>query len=542
MARLRISPVAPATLTAALLLAGASQAQFDGPAPLAWRWVEATSASPSGTPAVDGDRVFVAVGGRVYALDRKTGNQLWRYPAGEPLTGSFRDGITFSGGKVYAVSEGRTLFALNADTGTLAWQHVSPAGIGGTPVVASDVVVFPLASTGLAGLKVSDGTEAWSVAPTPSRVFQNLDVSPTGVVFLTQNSIGTLDPLTGKFRWQQRLSRIRSTSSPRVFNDSIYFTSGTYVIALRSANGSLRWQRETTQQLPFGVAAGPDGVATVSENGRLFSYDLNGRPVNSRGFDLKLSAAAAPSFAGGFIAVPATSGALSLIDPKTGDIVWNYVIPGIPSSSASSTAGGLGDGGGMGPGSMGPPGFAPGGGGRGPGMGGGAQAAVTEPDDVVPAGPAIVAGNSLLILGRDGSLLCFDKEQGIDLVAPTARLLWPTPGEAVSPVPPAEYIIKLEDFASGINPESVKVTVNGTEFVHILERDGTLRLVIITGGANKAPAPGRATIVVTASDRLGNTSSTTFSLKIDPTIDRPLGSPPRAGAGGGAGGGGAFGP
>ncbi|HVL40028.1 MAG TPA: PQQ-binding-like beta-propeller repeat protein, partial [Fimbriimonadaceae bacterium] len=63
-------------LALALALLGASAvalAQFNGPAPLAWRWAQPTPVAPIGQPLVDGNTVIVAVGQRVHALDKDSG-------------------------------------------------------------------------------------------------------------------------------------------------------------------------------------------------------------------------------------------------------------------------------------------------------------------------------------------------------------------------------------------------------------------------------------------------------------------------------------
>ena len=58
-----------------LALSSGSWAQVDGPTPLAWRWAAPTSVAPSGAPTIVGETVYVAVGSRIYAMDRETGNQ-----------------------------------------------------------------------------------------------------------------------------------------------------------------------------------------------------------------------------------------------------------------------------------------------------------------------------------------------------------------------------------------------------------------------------------------------------------------------------------
>lgn len=536
----------------ALAATAVGLAQFDGPAPLAWRWSEATSASPSGTPAIDGERVIAAVGGRIYCLERDTGNLVWRYPAGEPLTGNFRTGAILSGRTLLAATDQRILYAINADNGQIIWQHTNTEPIIGAPTVSGGTVAFPTASGLLVGLGLNDGQPVWGgPVKLNERIFPNLTSTPTGIVALTSRSVITVDGNTGRPRWTQNFGSLSSSCVPVVYGDSIFVTSGTFVVALRSASGSVRWQQNTNEPLVPGVAAGPDGVIAVAQAQRAFIFDGAGRPVARRGFPISIKPGGTPSFAGRYALIPSAGGTLLMMDPRSGDTVWTYTIPAI-SRSQSSTVGGDGGGGLGGPGVGGPGGGGPGGrsGGGAPGFGGGgaaggAQSAALQPATVATAGPAVVAGNSLLVLAQDGSLLAFDKVAGVDLTPPSVKMLWPTAGDQVSPNPPAELVFKVEDFSSGINPATVKCTMNGQNFIITPDKDGIYRVLVLAGTQNKSLPLGRCVITISATDWLGNKADVSFVLQVDPAIDRPLGGPKPAdttgvggfGGGGGAGGG-----
>lgn len=534
-------PISYRLILAAGAVAAASVglSQFDGPAPLAWRWSESTSASPSGQPAVDGEKVIVGVGGRIYCLDRDTGNLVWRYPAGEPLSGNFRTGVVMTGRTIVAASDQRVVYAINADNGQILWQYTSSDPIIGSPATAGSAVAFPTASGQVVGLGLGDGQPLWGgPVKLNDRVLPNLAGTTTGIVAMTARSMVTLDPNTGRPRWTQAFGTISSLTKPVVYGDTIYLTSGTYVIGLRAATGSVRWQQNTLEPLIAGVAAGPEGVIAVGQAQKIFTFDISGRPTSRRGFPISIKPGGVPSWAGKFALVPSAGGTLLMVDPRTGETIWSYTIPAI--TRASATAGGGAEGGAGRPGGPGGAGGAgtPLGGGGG-GFGGGAQQQTEVPATVAAAGPAIVTGTSLMVLAQDGSLLSFDRIFGIDLTAPSVKMLWPTAGDQVSPNPPAELVFKIEDFTSGINAASVKITMNGQEAFVTPDKDGIFRLLVVAGSRNRSLPIGRLNVKVTAADWLGNVSETTFVLLVDPAIDRPLGGPrPPADAGGGAFGGG----
>jgi hypothetical protein len=348
----------------------------------------------------------------------------------------------------------------------------------------------------------------------------------------------TLDPNTGRPRWTQAFGTISSLTKPVVYGDTIYLTSGTFVIGLRAATGSVRWQNNTLEPLIAGVAAGPEGVVAVGQAQKIFTFDISGRPTSRRGFPISIKPGGVPSWAGKYALVPSAGGTLLMVDPRTGETVWSYTIPAIARQSSSGAGGTGGAEGGL----TRPGGSGAGGAGGAFGAGGAGAGAGQQPEGpstVATAGPAVVSGTSLMVLAQDGSLLSFDKVFGIDLTAPTVKMLWPTAGDQVSPNPPAELVFKIEDFTSGINPASVKVTLNGQEAFVTPDKDGIYRLLVVAGSRNRSLPIGRLNVKVTAADWLGNVSDTTFVLLVDPAIDRPLGGPrPPAGTTGGPGAGG----
>ena len=62
--------------------------------------------------------VFIGIGGAVLALDRSTGEEVWR----TPLKGSDFVNVVLEGGEVYAATKGE-LFSLDPATGRIRWQN-----------------------------------------------------------------------------------------------------------------------------------------------------------------------------------------------------------------------------------------------------------------------------------------------------------------------------------------------------------------------------------------------------------------------------------
>jgi hypothetical protein len=143
-------------------------------------------------------------------------------------------------------------------------------------------------------------------------------------------------------------------------------------------------------------------------------------------------------------------------------------------------------------------------------------------------------------MARDGSILNFDKNLGIDLTAPFVEMQWPGSGEVIWARPPLNFLFNIADFGSGLNSASVNVTINGRKYEHVLTPDGRLFVVIGNSAPNPPLSNGRQEIVVSASDWLGNEIKKTFVVVADVSLAPPGpnqggNTGPGAGAGGGRG-------
>lgn len=142
-----------------------------GEVELGWRLDDA--AFPQ-TPAVVDGRVFAATerrsGSVVVGLDAGSGEELWTYDAGAPLT-LWRPAV--ADGTLYFVDSGGTVHAVATDDGSEVWQRSLPREqpAAGAPVVADGAVVFGLGDLdlfrfgGLYALETDDGSTRWHRGP-----------------------------------------------------------------------------------------------------------------------------------------------------------------------------------------------------------------------------------------------------------------------------------------------------------------------------------------------------------------------------------------
>jgi outer membrane protein assembly factor BamB len=530
----------PLVSLAALALGGAAHADFDGPAPLAWRFLQPTTVAPSGAPLVVGDTVYSAIGGRVFAVDKATGNLKWRYPQLDPIPGSFRSAPIFKDGLILAAGDNKIVYAIDAASGQPRWSFNSPAPVTGQPVLIGDYFVYSQSDSKLTALDTSKGKAAWG-APLGvlDGIVGQIAVNGTDVlVFTTRGELRSINTLTQKTTWRRPFDSVPPGSVPVVYGDSIFVNSGTYLVALSAANGTPRWQLGTKLQLSFSPAVSADGILVVSNDGSLMMYDSARKPLMKQPIALGSLPVVQPTAAGSMFIVPTANGAINLVDPKKGTIDWSYVItPLADAVAANPNAAGNGN--------MPGGGGVPGGGGGGLGGGGQTTTTIEKPLWVQAAGPATIAGNTLLISAKDGSILAFDRDLGVDLTPPTVKLLFPNSGDQVSGQPPLVLVFKIDDEASGVKPSTISIEIDGEKYVSKREKDGNYSVRFSQTGENKLLSDGRKVITVTVSDWLQNQKVAKFALTIDNSL-RPIILPGTAnpnglpggngGLGGGAGG------
>lgn len=535
----------------AIALAPVAAAQFDGPAPLAWRFLQPTKVAPMGSPLVVENRVYQSVGGRVVCIDRETGNLRFRFPAVDPIPGVFRSSpVLASNGLIVAAGDNKIVYAFDPNTGDLKWSFNLPGGLFGQPVAVGKYVVCSQSDNKLVAIDVESGEAGWQ---NPFNVLDGISGQLAAyrnslLFFTNRNELMSLDVTSLKFDWRRPLAQVAPNSVPVVFGEDVFLVSGGYLVQINAASGVPRWQTPTGQTLALPPTVSAAGVLVISQDGKAMMFDPVARQqITKKPIELGTLAVARATAVGDKFIVPTTIGGLVLVDPAKGGLTWEYLIRpiGEPDTSDSNSANGR---------QGGPGGGLPGGGGGLPGGGGFGGGGGNQNDNankvvtIQPAATPVLAGSTLIVPAKDGTVLAFDRVTGVDLTGPKVEMQFPNPGDQVSGQPPLLLLFKIEDIASGIKTDTLKVTVDGQELEHKLERDGRVVVRFSQTGKNKALSNGRKDIVLTVTDWMGNITKKSYALTIDNTLppirlpgtqdpNQPGGFPGGGGRGKGSGGG-----
>jgi outer membrane protein assembly factor BamB len=179
---------------------------------------------PNSTPLLAGERLFVVTfTGQLSALDRASGQVLWRQELWKTHDGTFRD-----------------------------------VGYSGSPIAYRDTVILPLGGKGkaVAAFKQSDGSLAWKRQDFENAMSSPLLVSVDGqeqlVAFMVDHVIG-LNPLNGDLVWSHphKTDYAVNASTPIWADGNVLVVSSAYGTGARALKLERTGDRTTVRQLWF---------------------------------------------------------------------------------------------------------------------------------------------------------------------------------------------------------------------------------------------------------------------------------------------------
>jgi outer membrane protein assembly factor BamB len=153
-------------------------------------------------PVTDGKTIFLSsMDHRVYAIDSDL-KPIWAQPA--QLDASIIGSPAIADGKLYVGTVGGTVYALDAATGSILWEHTVNGIINDHLAVSTDRVFVGTVVDKVGkfyALSMEDGSELWTL-DTDSGIVAAPLVKDTAVIFVTENGTVRAVDLEGKALWQ----------------------------------------------------------------------------------------------------------------------------------------------------------------------------------------------------------------------------------------------------------------------------------------------------------------------------------------------------
>lgn len=484
----------------ALSLAGSAFGQFSGPAPLAWRWTQSTKISPGGSIVPVGNNLAVATGGRIYMVDQASGNGVWRYPAGAAIeSGTFTSGVTVVENMVVAAADNKIVYAVDVATGAPKWQYIASERVIGAPVAVGKFLALQLGDGSLMVIRQEDGTAVWENS---LRFFSGLvgQIGGHGNNIIAaggDRKLYAVDVSSKKIRWQVPVAGVRSDFRPVMNGDTLYMSTGDSISLFSATTGQRRKEIMLRDPLATNPAYAEGRIAVGARSGKIYVVDDLGRSMMKKSIDLGSLPVSDPVVTKSGVTFLTANGSVNFIDFATEALTWNFIIR--PQTASTDPK---------------------------------------VPNYLTASGVPIAVGNSFYTMARDGSLLCFDRKNGVDVTGPTCSMVFPNSGDQVSGQPPLQLYFRVADESTGIDSAAIKVSIDGTKFNHEYTRDGWIIVKFGQTAKNPFLQDGRKNITVESADWLGNRTVETYSLTIDNglvPIKLP-GSTSTSGAGSGVGG------
>ncbi len=587
---------------------GSSAAATQLPLSLQWRYSSIGPArsyitAPLVIGAPGSQLVVFAAGSVIYATDINTGAQVWKSPE---LTSNISVPLTLlstdDGDLILALQSSGRLAAIKTADGGRAWE----VDCGALATEAGPIIVKTrkgpriicalntgrLVAVTFAGV-IDKGWQLQIGGVGTSAASSMAIMSDNSRMFLMGSDARLYIINVPEARVLYSLPQsARSGVTPIVTNDAIYAAAGKRLSSLRISDGGANWTFTATDDIVGSPALmqPTDG----SKEGALIFFGTRGgkfSAVDAAKGTVKWektlvdtpSVTGSPLVLKDMVLVGTSAGALVGFNPTSGDIVWQYRLgtervydlKRARERQNPTFGGGFGgrfggDGGGRG-GRFGGDGGGDFGGGT-PDGGTGTTSEPTKRTYGVSSAPAAI-DNRVFVLGDDAALygftsLPFDAdpprivEPSIAVNATDRRLLAlllkPDSPLIVPGVGPFYFAAQVDDVGSGIDPNSVTVSINDKPLeatrVFYGRASGVLTVTLVDPAKNDPSlTDGLKKVVISAKDYAGNTTSFSTSFLVDNTTPAPAapintdpnGGDPNGGdpnGGGFDGGGGGFGP
>ncbi len=267
---------------------------------------------------------------QLICLNPADGKQLWSADVPAPV----RAAPTVAGGKVYLITLDNRLMVYSAEDGKPLWSY---AGVAETtnllgsvsPAVNASLVVMPMSSGEVIGLRSENGQAVWqdnlstvrrSGASSVIADIRGQPVIDQGLVYAVSYSgrMVAIDEISGQRVWQREIG---SAEMPWSAGDTVFVLStDQQVLALTRISGAIRWvgalpryEDEKSKEDPI-VWTGPvlagDRLILASNRGQMVEMD----PQN--GHTIKTT-----KLPGNVLVPPVVAGGTLLILTDDGDIV-----------------------------------------------------------------------------------------------------------------------------------------------------------------------------------------------------------------------------
>lgn len=288
------------------------------------------------SPAVSGNRIFAGSDNRqLYCLDAHSGQVLWKFQAACSLFASpaIDRNLVFLGEGLHHDNAAK-LYCLDANSGTKLWEFATKGHIEASPTVTQGAVYFGAGEDGVYCLDTS-GRQIWHhpnvhVDMTPALTDQGLFFG----TFYGENAFYALDASTGQLLWKTP-APYNVGSSPSTDGKRLYFGlgNGTFgtshaqpvgsVCCLEAATGRILWSTAVKDAVLTAIALDGDSLFFGSRDGHLYCADASTGKIRWS-FDAQDPVLSSPAVADARVYFGSNGGQMFCLDARSGQALWSF--------------------------------------------------------------------------------------------------------------------------------------------------------------------------------------------------------------------------
>ncbi len=483
-------------------LDGSSSGNISLPLSVLWKYTSDPTPNNPSSVTVSGGVVYYGCGKRIFAVKADTGAMLWRYPTDAPMSTVINGTPALDAGTLFIGTESGRLLALNAANGNVNWEYDVSGGIGGSPIVDNGVVYFGSGNGKLYAVDAKTGNPmpGWKSGFTAGDEISGAPAVANGFVYAISldQVLHAISATTGLERWYIRLPASVLHISPVVSGDRLYCASGSNLYCFLAQSGARLWM----VTMPADIASTPTinshGLYVVTTDDKVYAFDPSrGNPLWHAAASLHYDTSAPATVSGRLLFMGTDQGVLYAIDTTTGQIKWSYLIN--PSALNANQV----------------------------------------PTYASIAAPPVVSDNTLFIVSDDGTLTAFTNSANYSSMPPRISDLIPEMGTVINGTPPIKISAKIVDYGSGVDPESVVLSLDGHALpkrpsgfnnqdkpgYHYEMLTGVIKYETPVTQPIRPLADGRHIITVTAKDWAGNSITKSWSFVVDNSLSRQAPEP-----------------
>jgi outer membrane protein assembly factor BamB len=271
------------------------------------RWRFATGGRVNSSPAVANGLVYVlSYDGNVYAIDAASGRERWKFatggehrftashlhgalPEGEQMPDPydmFLSSPTIAGGTVYIGSSDGHVYALNAESGSLAWKYKTGDIVHASPAVSDGTVYIGSWDSWFYALDAGNGALRWRFKTGEDPDIHNQQGMPSSAAVVNSvvyfgcrdGHLYAVDARTGSKKWGFSTGGAWVTSSPAVYQGVVYFGTGSdfRIHALNAETGASVFMIQADRSFFSSPAIAGNLVYMGGSDGKLSAFTLPG--------------------------------------------------------------------------------------------------------------------------------------------------------------------------------------------------------------------------------------------------------------------------